>query len=142
MDKKSILINQIQQLLGVEGVTHICISPESDNFMVVEIYFDPSVVKECLNTEEVVLRNYNAAVRRKQINDETTFIDFRNKLREEVKELSDSWNSNRYLNSPGQFDASELADISHVCDSIALHYGINLQAEKEAKMLYNEQRID
>lgn len=95
-----------------------------------------------LTPEEVILRNYNAAVRRGQINDETTFIDFRNKLREEVEELSDSWNSNKFINCSGGFDASELADISHVCDSIALHYGIDLQAEKERKMLINELRND
>lgn len=142
MNKKSILINQIHQLSGVEGVSHLCIHPESNDFMVVEIYFDPETVVERLTPEEVALRNYNAAIRRGQINDETSFIDFRDKLREEVGELSDSWMSNKYLNRPGQFDASELADISHVCDSIALHYGIDLQAEKERKMLINELRND
>ncbi len=133
-DKRSI-IDSIQSIAGVESVSNVCISNESDNFMVVEINLR-------LTPEEVALRNYNAAVKRGQINDQTTFIDFRNKLREEVEELSDSWNSNKFIDFSGGFDASELADISHVCDSIAIHYGIDLQAEKEAKMLYNEQRTD
>ena len=142
MDKKSILINQIHQLLGVEGVSHICVSPEEPDLMLVEIHIDPESVVEKIAPEEVALRNYNAALRRGQINDQTTFIDFSNKLSEEVEELSDSWNSNKFIDCNGGFYASELADISHVCDSIAIHYGIDLQAEKEAKMLKNEIRTD
>jgi hypothetical protein len=133
MDKKSILIKSIQQIAGVEGVSHLCISPESENFMVVEIHFDPETVVERLTPEEVALRNYNSAIRRKQINDKTNLMSFIDKIKEETWELLCSIDTKN-----NTFDASELADISHVCDSIALHYGIDLQAEKEAKMLYNE----
>lgn len=137
MSAKSILINQIQQLSGVERINHLLISPESNDFMVVEIYFDPESVVDRLTPEEVQRRNYNANVKRGLINDKTSFYDFICKLDEEVTELYQSAN-----NDNSTFDASELADISHVCDSIAHHYGIDLQAEKEAKMLVNEKRID
>ena len=38
------------------------------------------------------------------------------------------------------FDPKELADISLVCDAMAIHYGIDLQKEKELKMFVNEKR--
>jgi len=136
-DKKSILINQIQQLLGVEGVSHICISPEEPDLMLVEIHIDPESVAERLISEEIALRNYNSALKRGQISDETQFIDFIIKINEEMFELKDSFN-----NDEETFDPSELADISLVCDAMALHYAIDLQAEKEAKMLINEQITD
>ena len=43
--KKSILIKQIQQLQGVENALMLAISPESNDFIVVEIYFDPETVE-------------------------------------------------------------------------------------------------
>jgi len=135
---KSILINQIQQISGVENVSHLLISPESNDFMVVEIYFDPESVVDRLTPEEVQRRNYNATYKRGLINKRTTFLDFTCKISEELDELENS--TDDYDHSI--FDHSELADISLVCDAMALHYGIDLQAEKEAKMRYNETRTD
>lgn len=135
MSSKSTLIKQIQQLAGVENVSHLLISPESNDFMVVEIYFDPESVVDRLTPEEVAIRNYNATVKRDLINDKTDFFDFTNKLDEEVNEL-------KLSHLCDTFDPSELADISHVCDSMAQHYAIDLQKEKELKMLYNELRND
>lgn len=142
MNKKHLLIRQIQQLAGVENVSHLLISPESNDFMVVEIYFDPKTVEDRLTTEEVAIRNYNATVKRGLINERTTLNDFLDKLEEEVNEFHESFDYPK-LGEHGIFiDTSELADISLVCDSIAQHYAIDLQKEKELKMLYNELRND
>jgi len=140
--KKSILIKQIQQLQGVEGVELIMVEPCEDNYMLCHIYFDPETVVDRLTPEEVALRNYNSTVKRGLINDDTDFMDFRMKLSEEVSELRQSWNNHKFINMTGMFDHSELADISLVCDAIALHYGIDLQTEKEKKMKVNELRND
>jgi len=135
MNHKSTLIKSIQNIAGIEGVNLLAISPESNDFMVVEIYFDPVSVCNRLTPEEVAHRNYAATEKRGLINVYTDFFDFTNKLDEEVNELKLS-----YLAKT--FDPSELADISLVCDAMAIHYGIDLQAEKEAKMLFNELRKD
>lgn len=137
MDKKSILINQIHQLIGVEGVTHICVSTEEPDLMLVEIHIDPESVVERLTPEEVILRNYNAAIKSGEIDNETTRYDFVDKIKEAASLLDVA------VYNPDKFnEGDELAKISLWLDSYALHYGIDLQAEKEAKMLYNEQRKD
>jgi len=142
MNKKSILISQIQQLSGVEGVELIMVEPCEDNYALVHIYFDPKSIVNRLTPEEVSQRNYAATEKRGLINNTTTFVDFRHKLLEEVHELTVSWNSNKFIDCGGEFDPSELADVSLVCDAMAIHYGIDLQAEKEKKMRYNEKRLD
>lgn len=134
---KTTLIKQIQQLSGVENVSHLLISPESDDFMVVEIYLDPELVVDRLTPEEVQLRNYNATIKRGLINDSTTKQDFIDKLKEEVAELELALLNEDHFN-----EYEELADISLVCDAYAYHYGIDLQSEKEKKMKINENRID
>lgn len=133
---KSILIDQIQQLAGVENAINSVICPESKTFMVVEIDFDPESVVDRLTPEEVQRRNYNATVKRGLINDKTTFYNFRDKIFEELQELDYEYRTKNTI------DASELADIVITCESMALHYGIDLQAEKEKKMLINELRTD
>ena len=85
--KKSILIKQIQQLQGVEGVELIMVEPCEDNYMLCHIYFDPETVVDRLTPEEVALRNYNATVKRGLINDKTTKQDFIDKMKEEISEL-------------------------------------------------------
>jgi len=143
MNHKSTLIKSIQNIAGVDGVNLLAISPESPDFMVVEIYFDPETVIDRLTPEEVALRNYNATVKRGLITDLTKVFDFCGKINEELNELTESVD---YIPKNGTyevtFDEKELADISLVCDAMAIHYGIDLQAEKEAKMRYNEQRKD
>ena len=122
MNKKSILIQSIQKIAGVEGVSLLAISPESPDFMVVEIYFDPETVVDRLTPEEVALRNYNAQI----ISNNTCVLEFTDQIQEGVKQLLDSYMADT-------FDISKLADISLVCDAMAIHYGIDLQAEKEKK---------
>jgi len=53
MNHKSTLIKSIQNIAGIEGVNLLAISPESNDFMVVEIYFDPETVTDRLTPEEV-----------------------------------------------------------------------------------------
>jgi hypothetical protein len=53
MSAKSTLIQSIQNIAGIEGVSLLAISPESPDFMVVEIYFDPDTVCNRLTPEEV-----------------------------------------------------------------------------------------
>lgn len=135
MNKKSILINQIQQLYGVEGIELIVVEPSEDNYMLCHIYFDPELVEERLTVDEVASRNYAATEKRGLINSKTTIYDFNKKLVEEITELIDS-------SVNFEFDHSELADISLVCDAMAIHYGIDLPKEKELKMKINETRQD
>lgn len=125
------LIKILQDIPGI-----ISVSPEhcpelgaNQIFCVIE--FDPDQLR--LSPDEVALRNYNSTLRRGLINDETTVYDFNRKLIEELDELIES-------SVNFQFDPSELADISLVCDAMAMHYAIDLPKEKEAKMLINEQR--
>lgn len=125
MNKNSI-IESIQNIPVVDGVSHICISPESENLMVVEIHLR-------LTPEEVALRNYNSLVKSEKINDETTTFDFVNKITNEAVNLY----SLLQLNST-ELDASKLAEISLLCDSMSIHYGIDLNKEKEAVMIKNE----
>lgn len=135
MNKKLILKKQIEQLAGIEAVELVCVEPETPDHAVFHVYFDPELVVDRLTPEEVSLRNYQATEKRGLINEKTTLWDFIDKIEEEKNELFHTCNN-------GEFDASELADISLVCDAMALHYGIDLQAEKEAKMKYNEKRKD
>lgn len=130
---KSKLIKVIQDLAGVTSVEPFHISPDEPNQLFCIVTFDEKELR--LSQEEVQQRNYNATVRRGLITDKTTIEDFICKLREEVEELWYSSNSGKC-----SIDPSELADISHVCDAIALHYAIDLQKEKELKMLVNEKR--
>jgi len=134
---KSILLKQIQQIQGIEGCEIVIVEPYLDDYMLCHVYFDPKTVVDRLTPDEVALRNYNATVKRNLINDKTTIEDFVCKLHEESEELWESSNSGKCT-----IDPSELADISIVCDSMAIHYGIDLQAEKEAKMYKNETRLD
>jgi len=124
--KKSTIIESIQSISGVGNVSHLCISPESDDLMVVEINLR-------LSTEEVILRNYNALVSRSEINDETTRYDFIDKIKEAVSLLDVA------VYNPDRFnEGEELSKIALWLDSYAIHYGIDLQTEKEAVMLKNE----
>jgi len=135
MSKKSILKKQFEQLYGVESIEIIPVHPNRRNYMLCHVYFDPESVVDRLSPEEVALRNYEATNKRGLINDDTTIYDFITKIDEECSELYESIENNT-------IDPSELADISIVCDSMAIHYGIDLQAEKEAKMYKNETRLD
>ena len=125
MNKNSI-IESIQNISGVESISHLCTSPESDNLMVIEVHLR-------LSPEEVILRNYNALVSSKEINDEITKYDFVDKIKYSaaVFELS-TYNQDKF--NEGEL----LADLSLWLDSYALQYGIDLQLEKQAKMLKNE----
>lgn len=125
-NKKSTIIESIQGIAGVGNVSHLCISPESDDLMVVEINLR-------LSPEEVILRNYNALVKIREIDDETTRDCFLNEIKMGTSELEAA------IFIPDRFNEGEkLAKISLWLDSYALHYGIDLQAEKEAVMLKNK----
>lgn len=135
--KKKIIANAIRNIVGVESVELIAVSPETPEHIFCHIYIDTKSVVERLTPEEVQRRNYNATVKRGLITSETQIPDFIRKINEEERELIESWNTKE-----STFDASELADIVITCESMALHYGIDLQAEKEAKMKINETRND
>lgn len=135
MRPKSIIKKQIEQIPGIEFVDLICVDPETPEYVLVHIYFDPECIMDRLTPEEVAQRNYKATERRNLINDRTTKQDFIYKLKEEISELELA-----ILNKDKFNENEELADISHVCDSYAQHYGIDLPAEKERKMYVNEKR--
>lgn len=134
MTPKAIIKKQIEQLPGIESVELVCVEPETSDHVCIHVYFDPESIVDRLTPEKVAQRNYNATVRRGQINERTSFGDFLNKIKEETNELELEATCNN------QFGKTELADISLVCDAMALHYAIDLQAEKERKMIFNELR--
>lgn len=130
---KSQLIKVIKDLAGITSVEPFHISPdEPDQLFCIVTFYEKELR---LSQEEVQLRNYAATEKRGLITDKTTIEDFVCKLREEVEELWYSSNSGKC-----SIDPSELADIVIVCESMALHYGIDLQKEKELKMYINEKR--
>jgi hypothetical protein len=117
------------------GVTLVIPVFSDDGKLAVEIEFEPTD-SEKLSYEQIAYRNYAATERRGLINEKTTKQDFIDKLKEEIDELEYE------LKTRGIIEPSELADISHVCDACAIQYGIDLQAEKQAKMYINETRKD
>lgn len=86
--------------------------------------------------ESLIDRNYNAQIRREQITPDTTFSDFKLKIHEELKELSNSYYENN------NFDPKELIDIILVCFSMAEHFNINIMQVLSDKVEYNEKRED
>lgn len=128
------ILEHIQNFSGVVSVEPMHVSPDNENELFVIITFDKNEYEERLTPDEIALRNYNATVRRGLINGNISMYDFIEKLREETDELEHEVKTMRKI------DNEELADISSVCDSIALHYGIDLQKEKQLKMIYNETR--
>ena len=89
-----------------------------------------------LTLSEIIERNYQAAVRRGQITDNTTVWDFITKMEEELKELKDS------INEFGDFDVKELADYLHVGFAMGYHYQVDTIKVMEEKTIFNEQRED
>lgn len=89
-----------------------------------------------MELQEIIDRNYAATVRRGQINDNTSNLEFIEKLEEEVKELKYS------LMFDGSFDKLELADVELVCTAMAKHNNIDSLKVMEEKMLFNEKRKD
>ena len=91
---------------------------------------------EHIDIQELIDRNYNAQIIRGQITSDTTFSDFKLKIHEELKELSNSYYEN--IN----FDPKELADIILVCFSMAKHFNIDIMKVLSEKVEYNEKRED
>jgi len=129
---KSQLIKVIQDLAGVVSVEPFHISPDEPYRLFCIVTFDEKELR--LSQEEVQQRNYAATERRGLIHDHTSVFDFCEKIGEELGELTVS------CQYKTKFDPKELADIVIVCESMALHYGIDLQKEKELKMFVNEKR--
>ena len=95
-----------------------------------------------MNIKEISKRNYDATVRRGQINENTMVRDFILKISEETRELKQSWLDIYHKNHSDNFDPKELADITLVCFAMAEYYGIDLVAVMESKTHFNEQRKD
>jgi len=86
-----------------------------------------------MDLKEIQNRNYMATVNRGLIDEETTSLEFIEKLEEELNELMLATPINEHL---------ELADIIIVCLNYAEHAGINIQKALEEKTIFNEQRKD
>lgn len=89
-----------------------------------------------MDLKEIINRNYDATVRRGLINNETDFVDFFDKIKEETEELIQSWIDNRFK----KVNEIELADIIIVCLCMAKHYNIDIQKTLEEKTKFNEKR--
>jgi NTP pyrophosphatase (non-canonical NTP hydrolase) len=90
-----------------------------------------------MTIEELIDRNYAAQVKRGQINNESTFWNFSDKIQDELNEFDES-----YIQTNKDFDSKELIDIMLVCFSMAKHFGIDWQQVMKDKVEYNEKRLD
>ena len=70
-----------------------------------------------MTIQEIIERNYNATVKRGQINGKTEPYHFVDKINSEVTELSESLS----VSKVNPFDIKELADVVLVCYSTAKH---------------------
>ena len=91
-----------------------------------------------MELKEIIKRNYEATVRRGQINNKTTVSDFLKKTDEEVQELKDSRKGSQIY----PFDPKEAIDVILVQTAMLHHYGFDTEKLLAEKMLYNEQRQD
>ena len=92
-----------------------------------------------MKLKELITRNYNATIKRRQISNKTTVTDFLNKIDEEVSELKDSRKtcSNIY-----PFDTLEAIDIILVNATMLHHYGFDVESLLTKKVEINETRKD
>ena len=91
-----------------------------------------------MELNEIIKRNYEATVKRGQINSKTTFDDFVAKTDEEVQELINSYFKKEY----NPFDPKEVIDVILVQTALLHHYGFDTEKLLSEKMLFNEQRPD
>jgi NTP pyrophosphatase (non-canonical NTP hydrolase) len=87
--------------------------------------------------QQLIDRNYAAQVKRGQINNESTFGNFSDKIQDELNEFNES-----YIQTNKDFDSKELIDIMLVCFSVAKHFGIDWQQIMTDKVEFNEKRLD
>ena len=90
-----------------------------------------------MTIQELIDRNYAAQIKRGQINNESTFCKFSDKIQDELNEFNES-----YIQTNKDFDSKELIDIMLVCFSMAKHFGIDWQQVMTDKVEYNEKRLD
>jgi NTP pyrophosphatase (non-canonical NTP hydrolase) len=90
-----------------------------------------------MTIQELIDRNYAAQIKRGQINNESTFWNFSDKIQDELNEFDDS-----YIQTNKDFDSKELIDIMLVCFSMAKHFGIDWKQVMKDKVEYNEKRED
>jgi hypothetical protein len=90
-----------------------------------------------MTIQELIDRNYAAQIKRGQINNESTFWNFSDKIQDELNEFDES-----YIQTNKDFDSKELVDIMLVCFSMAKHFGIDWQQVMIDKVEYNETRLD
>jgi NTP pyrophosphatase (non-canonical NTP hydrolase) len=93
-----------------------------------------------MKIEELIDRNYAAQIKRGQITPETDLLDCIGKIREELSELVNSYDTT--LGAVESIDEKELIDIMLVCFSMAKHFGIDWQQVMKDKVEYNEKRLD
>lgn len=106
-----------------------------------EIFKKAKEMEQTNSIEDLITRNYNAQIRRGQINDETNAYEFIEKIDEEVEELNMSIHKLQEKFKDG-LDSKELADIILVCFSMAKHFNIDIMQVLSEKVDYNEKRVD
>lgn len=82
--------------------------------------------------KQLIEDNYQSIVNRGLITDKTTYIDFINKLKEEVNEL-ENWKNPDNLRE-------EMADVILTVLNFAKHYNIDIEQELKNKILINKNR--
>jgi len=87
--------------------------------------------------KKIIEDNYNSIVNRGLISNDTTKIQFINKIFEEVGELEYF-----YYENNGEIDTLELADIILTCLNMAKHYNIDIESELKRKIKFNQKRKD
>ena len=95
--------------------------------------------------KDLIESNYKSIVDRGYIKPSTTYIEFIDKLDEEVKEFKDALNWWTRKDSLGFKPmhisvCEEVADVIMVCLNFAKHYNIDIEQEIKSKIKINEQR--
>jgi NTP pyrophosphatase (non-canonical NTP hydrolase) len=81
----------------------------------------------------IIEDNYKSTVNRGLINERTTFLDFTDKLQEEVQEFLNYTDYDNFK--------EELSDIILVCLNIAKHNNIDIEKELIRKIRINIERV-
>jgi hypothetical protein len=115
---------KLEQTIGVHGIMY-------------ELIEQAKAMENKTDIQELINRNYAAQIKRGQINNESTFWNFSDKIQDELNEFDES-----YIETNKDFDSKELIDIMLVCFSMAKHFGIDWQKVMTEKVEYNETRLD
>ena len=88
--------------------------------------------------KDLIKRHYGATRRRGYINDFTSLDEFRDKLREEMREF---WDADIYEETIDGDMAQEAIDVVGVIFNMLIHHGYDVESEFKHNVEYQESRV-